>query len=45
MKHNYDRTVELHCPVCHGKDFDSTDDMATCRNCRHIASDMLGTWF
>jgi hypothetical protein len=33
MKNNYNRTVELNCPVCHGKDFDSTDDTATCRNC------------
>lgn len=34
MKSNYNRTVELACPVCHGKDFDSTDSTATCRNCR-----------
>jgi rubredoxin len=36
MKSNYNRTVELACPVCHGKNFDSTDDTATCRNCRRI---------
>jgi DnaJ-class molecular chaperone len=34
MKSNYNRAVELTCPVCHGKNFDSTDDMATCKNCR-----------
>jgi hypothetical protein len=34
MKSNYNRTVELACPICHGKNFDSTDDTATCRNCR-----------
>jgi hypothetical protein len=34
MKSNYNRTVELNCPVCHGKDFDSTEDTATCRNCK-----------
>jgi transposase-like protein len=34
MKNNYNRTVELNCPVCHGKNFDSIGDTATCRNCR-----------
>ncbi|MDR1986658.1 MAG: hypothetical protein LBP88_06780 [Treponema sp.] len=34
MESNYNRTMELNCPVCHGKDFDSTDNMATCRNHR-----------
>jgi nitrite reductase/ring-hydroxylating ferredoxin subunit len=34
MKNNYNRTVELNCPVCHGNDFDSTDGTATCKKCR-----------
>jgi tRNA A37 threonylcarbamoyltransferase TsaD len=36
MKNNYNRTVELTCPTCHGKDFDSTDGLATCKNCKRI---------
>ena len=35
MKNNYNRTVELNCPVCHGKDFDSVGGTATCKNCGH----------
>jgi transposase-like protein len=34
MKNNFNRTVELICPTCHGKDFDNTGGLATCKNCK-----------
>jgi hypothetical protein len=36
VESNYSRTVKLTCPVCHGKDFDNTNDLATCKNCKRI---------